>query len=40
MKMIMDLLKILFKDSLVLKGKIENGPFSNYIFNIISKDKE
>lgn len=29
-----------FKDSLVLKGKIENGPFSNYIFNIISKDKK
>ena len=29
-----------FKDSLVFKGKIENGPFSNYIFNIISKDKK
>jgi len=29
-----------FKNNITVKGKIENGPFSNYIFNILSKDKK
>ena len=29
-----------FKDNIISKGKIENGPFSNYIFEILSKDKK
>jgi hypothetical protein len=29
-----------FKESLESKGKITNGPFSNYIFDILSKDKK
>lgn len=29
-----------FKDNLVSKGKITSGPFSNYIFDILSKEKK
>ena len=29
-----------FKDNIISKGKMENGPFSNYIFDILSKDKK
>lgn len=29
-----------FRENLEAKGKITNGPFSNYIFDILSKDKK
>ena len=29
-----------FKDNIISQGKIENGPFTNYIFDILSKDKK
>lgn len=29
-----------FKENLIFKGRITNGPFSNYIFDILSKDKK